>query len=142
MKGSKILSIIIIIIGVAAIAVGVMLSLNSVKTEEDKDTEQIEVQSGADSGLTPEEFYNWETNLNIKATEIMDEIFKDNYTLDANGEFNITLAQLGSEYNADLSDFNNETIKCDLEKSTIQVIKYDGESFSKIVTLSCTNLAE
>ena len=96
---------------------------------------------GVNEGMTSEEFYNWETKLNIRAIEILDETFNDNYTLDKNKEFSITLYELQTKYGKNLSQYNTNTITCDLENSIITV-KKEKDEYVKSVLLSCTNTEE
>ena len=86
--------------------------------------------------MSPEEFYNWETNLYIRANEIMDETFNDKYTLDENGEFNITLETLQNKYKKDLSEFNNDIVECDLSNCKVKVT-LNGKEYQKEIHLSC-----
>ena len=141
MNKSKIIVIMLCGIGLMTIGSGIFMFKNASSTDNPPSEIPEKSPLGDSSGMSPEEFYNWETNLNIRAAEIVDETFGGNYTLDENGEFNIKLSDLNKIYNKDLSEFNTDTITCDLEKSTIQVYKEDG-SYEKAVSLFCTNSAE
>ena len=145
MKNKKkiIILIAVLVIAIALITFGVLYSSKKDETPDNKTTEteevtEQEIPTGEGGDSSPEEFYNWETNLYIRASEIIDSTFKNKYTLDENGEFNITFAQIESKYGADLSEFNTETINCDLTNSTLKVTR-NGEDYQKEILLSCTN---
>ena len=137
----NILGIVMLVIGLIIIGLGVFFVINENKeTSKGKESEQT-LPQGADAGMPPEQFYNWETQLNIRAIQLLDETFNDQYTLDENGEFKISLKELKTKYNVDLSEFNTGTISCDLENSVITVTKENGEYF-KSVLIKCTNSAK
>ena len=137
----NIVGIILFIIGLLVIGFGMFFILSEEKEPPKQKEPEVVTPQGADSGMTPEEFYNWETNLNIRTAEIMDETFNDEYTLNSNGEFKITLKELQTKYNVNLSEYNTGTISCDLENSIIVVTK-ENDEYIKTITIKCTNSAE
>ena len=140
MKNNK-LGIILLVFGILIIIAGLLIFVinKSESTNNKKPIEEAPI--GADSGLSPEEFYDWKTNLSIRTAEIVDETFNNIYTLDNNGEFTFTLYDLQTTYNKDLSEFNTDTITCDLQTSTIKVTK-DEDGYIKEIDLNCTNSEE
>ncbi len=137
----KILISIVLVFGVLLVTAGVLVTLQSTKPEEkpqqqEEQPKEPEIPVGEGGDMSPEEFYNWETNLYIRANEIMDETFNDKYTLDENGEFNITLETLQNKYKKDLSEFNNDTVECDLSNCKVKVTK-NGTEYQKEIHLSC-----
>ena len=60
--------IIITIVGIITIGSGSYLLINQSKTKDTKEPEKEYL--GADSGLSPKEFYNWEVKLSEKAIKI------------------------------------------------------------------------
>lgn len=144
-KNKKIILLLVLVIAVILIGVGIFITTKDDEQPTEKPTEEVvtkqEIPTGEGGNSSPEEFYNWETNLYIRASQIIDETFKDKYTLDENGEFNITFSELESKYKVDLNEFNTETIFCDLANSTLKVTK-NGEDYQKEILLSCTLITE
>ena len=126
----------IVVIGILILGIGLYLG-NQNKEKEEVDNPIF----GVNEGMTSDEFYNWETKLNIKAIELVEEVFNDKYPIDKDGKFTITLYDLQTKYGKNLSQYNTNTITCDLENSIITVTK-EKEGYIKSVQLACTNSEE
>lgn len=135
----KILIVLVLVFGVLLVTAGVLVTLHTKPKEkpiQEQKPKEPEIPVGEGGDMSPEEFYNWETNLYIRANEIMDETFNDKYTLDENGEFNITLETLQNKYKKDLSEFNNDIVECDLSNCKVKVT-LNGKEYQKEIHLSC-----
>lgn len=135
----KILIVLVLVFGVLLVTAGVLVTLHTKQEEkpiQEQKPKEPEIPVGEGGDMSPEEFYNWETNLYIRANEIMDETFNDKYTLDENGEFNITLETLQNKYKIDLSEFNNDIVECDLSNCKVKVT-LNGKEYQKEIHLSC-----
>lgn len=135
----KILIVLVLVFGVLLVTAGVLVTLHNKQEEkliQEQKPKEPEIPVGEGGDMSPEEFYNWETNLYIRANEIMDETFNDKYTLDENGEFNITLETLQNKYKIDLSEFNNDIVECDLSNCKVKVT-LNGKEYQKEIHLSC-----
>ena len=135
----KILIVLVLVFGVLLVTAGVLVTLHTKQEEkpiQEQKPKEPEIPVGEGGDMSPEEFYNWETNLYIRANEIMDETFNDKYTLDENGEFNITLETLQNKYKKDLSEFNNDIVECDLSNCKVKVT-LNGKEYQKEIHLSC-----
>ena len=135
----KILIVLVLVFGVLLVTAGVLVTLHTKPEEkpiQEQKPKEPEIPVGEGGDMSPEEFYNWETNLYIRANEIMDETFNDKYTLDENGEFNITLETLQNKYKKDLSEFNNDIVECDLSNCKVKVT-LNVKEYQKEIHLSC-----
>ena len=136
MTKNTVKTLIIGLIGFIILVMGIYLLNNRNVYEKEK------TPLGIGGQYTNEVFYSWKKPLNIRAIEIFDEAINDNYTLDNDGKFVITLYELQTKYGKDFSMYNTDTISCDLQNSTITVKKIEEDGIEKIVDLSCTNSEE
>ena len=137
-KNIKIIIIAIMIIGLLAIAGGtVLLTLQSEKKEQKE-----EVSLG--EGISTEDFYNWETDLSKKAFEKFNKVYsKDSFDFTKSVEYTVSLEVLRTQHNQDFSEFNTETIKCNLENSVIRITKDDEvDGLYTTLELDCINSEE
>lgn len=88
---------------------------------------------GNDKGIN-----NWQDPLNILLMEKVNEVFPEGYhfPIDNNSRFILTVSDFQKQHHVDLSEFNTESVKCDLEKSQIIVYMQNGEVI-KSVDLKC-----
>lgn len=84
-----------------------------------------------------DDFYNWETNLHIKAIELFNNIYSEDYEfqLDSKNEYYITIADLENE-GMDVGIFNTDEVSCDLEKSFIKIY-YEDNNQLRSVHMEC-----
>lgn len=110
-----------------------LLILGSFKQKKNN----INNNSTTEQNQSPEEFYDWETNLHIKAMEIFNNKYSDDYQFnyDNTGKFILTLKDL-EDTGVDLSDFDNDTVICDKEKSFFEVY-FENEEQLRSVKLIC-----
>lgn len=126
----------IVLIGILILGIGVYLGNQNKKIEEEDKPIR-----GVNEGMTYDEFYNWETKLNVRAIELVEEVFNDKYPIEKDGTFTITLYDLQTKYGKNLSQYNTNTITCDLKNSII-TIKKENEEYRKSVRLVCSNSEE
>lgn len=110
-------------------------------TPEEKPKPPV-VQMGGTSG-DGSYIYGWKENLDGLIYQKFIEIFPEDYDfkLKVNQSFTVTLEDMQEHFDVDLSEFNTETIKCNLEKSYFKVYKTeDGEFMTS--NLECENLEE
>lgn len=110
-----------------------LLILGSFRQKNDN----VDNSSTKEQNQSSEEFYDWETNLHIRAMEIFNNKYSDDYQFnyDNTGKFTLTLKAL-EDTGVDLSDFDNDTVICDKEKSFFQVY-FENEEQLRSVKLIC-----
>ena len=81
-----------------------------------------------------ENIVDWDIDLIRKFSSYVEEVYPSdkNYLTDDNETIVITLQELKEKYNKDVSMFNTEKISCNLEKSTIEILKDDGSEIRKV----------
>ena len=83
----------------------------------------------------------WNGSLYIRFSELFDELFPNNdlFQVSEDNELRITLNEL-KDVGMDISEFNTDTIHCDLDKS-YATISYDSDyqQYFRSFYLDCTN---
>ena len=140
-KKNKKLLIILGIVLLLVIVGGIIFVLRNSDVIEEKPKPPV-AQMGGTSG-DGSYIYGWKENLDGLIYEKFLEIFPEDYDfkLKVNQSFTITLEDMQEHFDADLSDFNTETIKCNLEKSYFKVYRTDEGEFMTS-NLECENLEE
>lgn len=88
--------------------------------------------------LINENVAEWDIDLVRKFSSYVEEVYPSdkNYLTNDTESIVITLQELKEKYNKDVSMFNTEKVSCDLEKSTIEILK-DEDSEIRKVDLFC-----
>lgn len=84
--------------------------------------------------LVKDNVAEWDIDLIRKFSSYVEEVYPSDkkYLTDGNESIIITLKDLKEKYNKDVSMFNTKRVSCDLEKSTIEILKDDGSEIRKV----------
>lgn len=132
-----ILAILLVLGGYLIYLFGVWKDENNINNT----TNNIDEMSGTNSKEGEENFYDWETKLNIRILEIFNEVYPENYEFNLkNGEtFEVNLNTLEKKHRKDISEFNTEEVKCDIYLSKVIVSK-DEEGILRGAKVACEKI--
>ena len=84
--------------------------------------------------LVKDDVAEWDIDLMRKFSFYVEEVYPSdkNYLTSDTESIIITLQDLKENYNKDVSMFNTKRVSCDLEKSTIEILKDDDNEIRKI----------
>lgn len=84
--------------------------------------------------LVKDDVAEWDIDLMRKFSSYVEEVYPSdkNYLTSDTESIIITLQDLKENYNKDVSMFNTKRVSCDLEKSTIEILKDDDNEIRKI----------
>ncbi len=84
--------------------------------------------------LVKDDVAEWDIDLMRKFSSYVEEVYPSDksYLTSDTESIIITLQDLKENYNKDVSMFNTKRVSCDLEKSTIEILKDDDNEIRKI----------
>lgn len=84
--------------------------------------------------LVKDDVAEWDIDLVRKFSSYVEEVYPSdkNYLINDTESIVITLQDLKEKYNKDVSMFNTKKVSCDLEKSTIEILKDEGSEIRKV----------
>jgi hypothetical protein len=141
MKNKKIIAIIIIIcVLLSIISLSLyFVTINKKETKNDVDIELMKQYADILDSYTED----WVKDLNTKILKIFDDSVPKGYSFNfaSDGSYQLSLLELKENFNADLKDFNNGIIRCDLGNSKLILFKND-DNITIWPELNCMNIEE
>ena len=131
--------IIILLLGALGIASGIVILNVSTKKIEPEE-EFVPLGTNSPEG-EDENFYTWDSYLIEKAFKMFNNVYNEkSFDFTKAGKYTVTLEALHKHHNQDLSEFNTDKIKCNLNNSVFTITE-DKELGGLYITLNldCTN---